>query len=209
MIGNDVVDLKLALKESSILRKAVLDKIFTADEKNLILNAVCPSTMAWLCWSLKEAAYKIVNRITSYRFYAPQAFESCLISATDEFLFTKPEFVTPDFYEPESSRIFLLGMVQHNKHTYYTQSLIDSDKIITVAAINPDFSTVRQKISGLYEKLNQQDIISNFLENTGFEFCKDNCGLPLLKNELMIEQAATLSHHGRYIGMAWEIEVKY
>ena len=208
MIGNDVVDLKLAVKESAILRKAVLDKIFTRDEKNLILNAACPFTMAWLCWSQKEAAYKIVNRLTSYRFYAPQAFESCLTPVTDEFLFASPEFVAWNFYEPEPGCIFLPGMVQHNKYTYYTKSLIDTEKIITVAAINPDFSTIEHKISGLYEKLNQQHIISNFLENTDLEFCKDERGLPLLKNKLMIDHAATLSHHGRYICMAWEIESK-
>lgn len=72
MIGNDIVDLDLARKESNWERKGFLDKIFSPDEKCLILNDSKPEIMVWNLWSRKEAAYKIYNRITGIREYFPQ-----------------------------------------------------------------------------------------------------------------------------------------
>lgn len=74
MIGNDIVDLELAAKESNWLRPGWLNKIFTADEQSAILSAPDPQVMVWLLWSCKEAVYKIVNRHTRIRTYAPLQF---------------------------------------------------------------------------------------------------------------------------------------
>ena len=71
MIGNDIVDLELARKESNWKRKGFLDKIFAKNEQLLIFNAENPDTMVWNLWSRKEAAYKIYNRQTQIRGYFP------------------------------------------------------------------------------------------------------------------------------------------
>lgn len=74
MIGNDIIDLQLAGQESRWQRKGFLNKLFTVQEREMILQAAVPETMVWLLWSCKEAVYKIVNRRTLTRFYAPQQF---------------------------------------------------------------------------------------------------------------------------------------
>ena len=56
MIGNDIIDLALARKESNWLRSGFLDKIFTLREKLLISNSQNPETTVWNLWSRKEAA---------------------------------------------------------------------------------------------------------------------------------------------------------
>jgi phosphopantetheinyl transferase (holo-ACP synthase) len=71
MIGNDIVDLALAQKESNWKRKGFLDKIFTQEEQLLISKAENPEVMVWNLWSRKEAAYKIYNRQTGIRGYFP------------------------------------------------------------------------------------------------------------------------------------------
>lgn len=71
MIGNDIVDLALARKESNWLRKGFLDKIFTQEEQLLISNSPNPENMVWNLWSRKEAVYKIYNRQTQIRTYNP------------------------------------------------------------------------------------------------------------------------------------------
>jgi phosphopantetheinyl transferase (holo-ACP synthase) len=76
MLGNDVVDLNLAKKQSNWKRKGYLSKILLPKEESLVLSAENPDVMLWLIWSMKEAAYKIVNRNNGLRFYDPQAF-SC------------------------------------------------------------------------------------------------------------------------------------
>ena len=75
MIGNDIVDLTLARKESRWQRNGFLDKLFTEEEKILIYNSLYPETMVWNLWSRKEAAYKIHNRKTEIRTFNPKKLE--------------------------------------------------------------------------------------------------------------------------------------
>lgn len=101
MIGNDVVDLGLAKVQSNWRRKGYLDKIFTPAEQTLIETADSPDKMVWVLWSMKEAAYKIHNRKTGIRNFAPTALACNLISLDGEkgavtvdhqTYFTKSEF---------------------------------------------------------------------------------------------------------------------
>jgi phosphopantetheinyl transferase (holo-ACP synthase) len=71
MIGNDIVDLDLARKESNWKRKGFLEKIFSINERELIQNASNPELMVWNLWTRKEAAYKIYNRQTGIKGYFP------------------------------------------------------------------------------------------------------------------------------------------
>ncbi|HEU4790463.1 MAG TPA: 4'-phosphopantetheinyl transferase superfamily protein [Flavobacterium sp.] len=103
MIGNDIVDLDLAQKESNWKRKGFLDKIFSLQEQRLILNNSNPELMVWNLWSRKEAAYKIYNRETGINGYFPgrlQCHYKDEISGTvsiDDFVFYTQTYIT-DFY---------------------------------------------------------------------------------------------------------------
>lgn len=108
MIGNDIVDLELARKESNWKRKGFLDKIFTRHEQVLIHNSSNPELMVWNLWSRKEAAYKIYNRITGIRGYFPWKLQC--------------------HYENES-----LGKVQIDDFIFYTQTEITTDYVYTTA----------------------------------------------------------------------------
>jgi phosphopantetheinyl transferase (holo-ACP synthase) len=66
VIGNDIVDLALARKESNWKRPGYLNKIFTTKEQLLISSAENPNTMVWNLWSRKEAAYKIIIEQREY-----------------------------------------------------------------------------------------------------------------------------------------------
>src|SRR5688572_20252219 len=88
MLGNDLVDLNLAARQSNWRRKNYLAKIFTAREQEMVHQAENPDLLVWCMWSMKEAAYKIVNRSTGLRTYNPKAFscyldpEESLVSGT-------------------------------------------------------------------------------------------------------------------------------
>jgi phosphopantetheinyl transferase (holo-ACP synthase) len=123
MIGNDIVDLALAQKESNWKRKGFLDKIFTPNEQLLILNAKKPAIMVWNLWSRKEAAYKIYNRQTQIRGYFPLQLECFDLEITDE---------------------IILGKVEIKNLVYFTKTVISSQFINTIAVENyPDFDTIR------------------------------------------------------------------
>lgn len=98
MIGNDIVDLAKAKKESHWQRKGFLDKLFTENEQRLIITSQNPEQMVWNLWSRKEAAYKIYNRQTGERFFNPK----CFVCETDEVVFGNYKYytqthITPDF----------------------------------------------------------------------------------------------------------------
>jgi phosphopantetheinyl transferase (holo-ACP synthase) len=122
MIGNDIVDLALAQKESNWKRKGFLDKIFTLNEQLLILNAENPTIMVWNLWSRKEAVYKIYNRKTQIRGYFPLQLECFDLGTIDEIIFGKVE---------------IKGLV------YFTKTVLSSQFINTIAVENyQDFDKI-------------------------------------------------------------------
>ena len=81
MIGNDIVDLSAAARESNWERKGFLKKIFTKDEQLLILSSQQPEVTLWLLWTMKEAAYKIYSRQKGIRCFAPTSL-CCQVDLT-------------------------------------------------------------------------------------------------------------------------------
>lgn len=75
MIGNDIVDLQQASKESNWRRPGYLRKVFTTAEQQLITEAAMPHQMVWLLWSCKEAAYKAWSGENGERCYLPRKVE--------------------------------------------------------------------------------------------------------------------------------------
>lgn len=114
MIGNDIVDLALAKKESNWKRPRFLDKIFTPYEQSLILNSENQDTMVWNLWSRKEAAYKIYNRETGIRTYNPIQLE-CVYEDVER------------------------GKVICNGNTYYTKTIILADEIHSIAVTKESY----------------------------------------------------------------------
>ena len=119
MIGNDIVDLALAPKESNWKRKGFLDKIFTKNEQLRIIKSDNPENMVWNLWTRKEAAYKIFNRNTGVRIYNPIQFEC---------------------FDTDKS----IGKVMNNGVLYYTKTEINVDYIHTISVLNrTDFKNIK------------------------------------------------------------------
>lgn len=75
MVGNDIVDIAQAKKDSNWQRPRFLDKLFTENEKNFIFQSEDKCIAVWTLWSMKEAAYKLYIQQKLSRFYAPKQFE--------------------------------------------------------------------------------------------------------------------------------------
>ena len=111
MIGNDIVDLKIASIESNWQRKGFLEKVFTIEEQDLILRSTNSFKMVWLLWSMKESAYKTHVQQYGGRFFAPKKLQCTLTSDTT-------------------------GTVKIQENKYSTESNINSDYIATSAISN-------------------------------------------------------------------------
>ncbi|MBC7844945.1 MAG: 4-phosphopantetheinyl transferase family protein [Flavobacterium sp.] len=125
MIGNDIVDLALAKKESNWQRKGYLDKIFTQNEQFLILNSENPAIMVWNLWSRKEAAYKIHNRKTKIRGYFPLQLECNDLDISKGIIFGT--VVMKDF-------VYFTKTIHTSQftNTIAVENVQDFDKIITL-----------------------------------------------------------------------------
>jgi len=124
VIGNDIVDLALARKESNWKRKGFLDKLFTVREQLLISKSDDPEVSVWNLWSRKEAAYKIYNRQTQLRAFIPLQLEC---------------------FDIETKSNILYGKVICYDTIYYTKTKITSQYIETNAVTNPiDFDKIKQ-----------------------------------------------------------------
>lgn len=113
MIGNDVVDLQAASRESNWRRKGYLQKVFATAERQMIACSEEPDTLIWLLWSMKEAAYKIDSKMTGIRSFAPASLlcQNVVIEAG-----------------------YATGTVLYNKKIYFTESELNVTHIHTIAA---------------------------------------------------------------------------
>lgn len=117
MIGNDIVDLALARKESNWKRKGFLEKIFTAKEQLLISKSENPENSVWILWSMKEAAYKIYNRETGIRGYFPLRLEALNIDLQNN---------------------SIRGKIKCENKIYQTETILSSEYVYTIAVGNSD-----------------------------------------------------------------------
>lgn len=113
MIGNDVVDILAARRDSNIWRKDWQEKLFTANERAFINASQDAEVAVWLLWSMKEAAYKAWNRQKGIRTFAPQKLQC-----------------TVDFFKNR----YASGQVTFENDVYYTKSSLSQPRIHTIAA---------------------------------------------------------------------------
>ena len=172
MLGNDIVDLQKAALESNWKRKGYLEKVFTANERLAITSSLNPNTMVWLFWSMKEAVYKIVNRATLDRFYAPQKFE-CELNINE------------------------IGTVIYKTQTYYTQTSITADYVHTIATADCHHL---KNIQILF-LANTEDYVVDFNSTSpNLTLKKNEFNHPyfFVKASESCEYAS-ISHHGKYL----------
>ena len=117
MIGNDIVDLEQAERDSNWKRPGYLSKLFTSEEQFLISSNIQPDCMVWLLWTMKESAYKIDSRISKLREFAPAKLVCNNLIIHDN---------------------TATGNVTYNDQLYFTKSVIEESYIHTIASITPE-----------------------------------------------------------------------
>lgn len=189
MIGNDIIDLKAAKKESNWQRRGFLQKLFTEAEQYYIFHSETPFLSVWLFWSMKEAAYKCYVRSYQKRFFAPKKFLCSMVSATR-------------------------GRVYIENNIYHTTTTITDDYIHTIASIKNNINSDHElfftdNYSLHYQKKYiHQHLIRCFSKITQTEsqqlnLFKTKAGVPtLLCKEKKTEYSFSISHHGNYGGFA-------
>ena len=183
MIGNDVVDLKAAAVQSNWRRKGFLEKIFSAEEQELISSAPEPHQMVWLLWSMKEAAYKAHQR----EFLLPRKLNwrdyNCRIT--------------------ETSETAASGVVEIKKNSYFTASEINQDFVYTSAA-KDHISAVKNDIFETSSEEMKRELLGLISEELklpkkAFRIQKNTQGVPTITYlGGIITNLISFSGHGRF-----------
>jgi phosphopantetheinyl transferase (holo-ACP synthase) len=180
MIGNDIVDLRLAKTQSNWQRSGFLEKQFTKEEQVEIKQSENAFLTVWLLWSMKEAAYKCVVQKQQKRFFNPKKFQ-CFLTGTKR------------------------GTVVFGTERYQTKSSISKDSIHTIAT-----KENRGEVTSEFFVVDKQSFQSNITNNKLLSFFGENVallknavGVPYLyKNNTKLAVSFSTSHHGSYGGFA-------
>jgi phosphopantetheine--protein transferase-like protein len=127
VIGNDIVDLDLALQESNWRRNRFLEKVFSSKERQLILNSKNQDHMVWNLWSRKEACYKIYNRLTGIRGFFPLRLECDYFDehtgtiSIDDFVF---------YTQTETTTNYVYSVAVSEKANFKKVTILDTTTII-------------------------------------------------------------------------------
>lgn len=185
MIGNDIVDLKLAKTQSNWQRNGFVTKIFTSQEQHLLKNSTDPFSLVWLLWSMKESAYKCYVQKKKIRFFAPKKLQCELISANQ-------------------------GLVLIDNERYYTHSKLTNNFIVTNAssANNDKIEQDHFKFDGLvlaanssmvHQKLKKALSKSLNIPVEALNIKKNTIGIPkLYQYKKQLQVSISMSHHGNY-----------
>lgn len=182
MIGNDVIDLKIAAAQSDPLRSGFLEKVFSKKEQYLIEAVKQPVFQVWVLWAMKEAAYKANQRhLNLQRLFNPQKLECSIIKQTST---------------------LVTGMVDIEDLSYHTSVTLTKEylhataspfqkvnKILEVFPISANVKVeLMNRVSNLYSIPRQFLSIRKNSHFVPFLYIKD----------VQMEQAFSLSHHGNY-----------
>jgi phosphopantetheine--protein transferase-like protein len=183
VIGNDVVDLKLAARESNWRRKGFLEKVFSEAEQGIITSSEDENTAVWLLWSMKEAAYKAHQR----RFHLPRRLnwmrQECEILGQEQ---------------GKAS-----GIVKIDGSVYRTISEITSEYIYT-SAESVKISGVKNAIfeapSSEARKQLFQEVMGHFqISSSKLKLEKNELGIPFFSNNnVILFNRFSISGHGRF-----------
>ena len=192
MIGNDVVDIALASKQSNWKRPGFLKKIFTIPEQSCIFNSDNPDVLAWLIWSMKESAYKIVVQQNHIRFFAPLRFE-CLIRNCVNNHYSGYVFFENFIFETSSEYFNMVIFTLARAANYFSSNLYFYEKI---KFSNKYYNTQHKEVYlSIFKTLAKQK--GKHLKH--FSIKKDAIGIPeIYYSEEKSNISLSLSHHGRY-----------
>ena len=185
MIGNDVVDLNLAEKQSNWRRKGFLEKVFNPLERKIIAEFHDMHLAVWLLWSMKEAAYKAHQRKRSLPRRLNWKIQECI------------------YVEFKKGKA--LGIVQIEDERYFSFSSLTSECIHTIAVDrkNQDFEKVLFQLplykTKLLITLGMAMAIGVTLPELHLKKIREGIPFIFYKNEAF-PLALSFSDHGKFSG---------
>ncbi len=185
MIGNDIVDLAFARRETNWQRPGFVEKVFDHRELQYLQSSVAPEALVWRLWSMKESAYKAHVRKTSRRFFNPKTIHCSLLDARHGRV-----LIGDRYYKT---------ITNSNSNYLYTiassstvSSLESSCFMLSEANYATQYQETRKKV---YQRM--AELLD--LPQVAIAIKKEGNGVPAIYAEnQLLRTKLTITHHGKY-----------
>lgn len=213
--GNDIV----ALNVINIPRTRDIrfySKFITDSELAIYQKLQSPSLpfeiFAWLLWSVKESAYKYLQRHDAGLIFSPIKFIVGQLNIPPDFILT--HFDGPYWDSEETPANYLTGSVSYSNTHLYFRSYLTNDFIISVVDSDEQFENVYWGIQ-LIEQTDHQhqsQEVRNFaliklkalLAIDDLRVVKSEIGYPVvMESGTPLEVALSFAHHDRFVGYSF------
>lgn len=212
--GNDIVALK-AIDIARTKQPNFYKKILSLSEKELFdqqFSGKIPfENFVWLLWSVKESAYKYLQRITPKLVFSPTR---TIISQLELPTSSSPiKLEGRDFAQGTVCK----GSVAVGDHHLFFRSIITEDFIFSVINDTGDFKNIYWgiQLAGSSEPEEQSKAVRAFLNtklnilfpNENLEIRKSPHGYPVtIKDGVEFPVVVSLGHHDRYVGYSLRVK---
>jgi hypothetical protein len=208
--GNDIVALA-ATDEDRTSRPRFYSRILTPDELSLYDEltggGLSFSSFVWLMWSIKESAYKYVNRADPGLRFAPLKIPVTRLRPRDDRRDDRRNEGRDDFYE---------GVIRSQRRTLYSRSFLADETIMTVVSAQEGFSNVHWGLRRIENPnySNQSALVRTFalqslsivLPGAELRIIKSPDGPPeLWDGEHRLHMPLSLAHHGPYVAWSYQL----
>ncbi|ASU34577.1 holo-ACP synthase [Mucilaginibacter xinganensis] len=216
--GNDVVSVK-AINITRSNQYKFYSKILSPSENPLYnefgLAGISFENFVWLLWSIKESAYKFLQRDQPSLIFTPIKFVVKELRLPVDYAV---ENFTGVFIEAKGFEKCpcIKGQITIGPHTLYTSSLLYNEVISTVVNNLQSFQKVHWgiKLISNSEPESQSNEVRLFLlnklkqlyKNVNFKVAKNEQGCPiLLKDSIDSGVPISLSHHEHFVAYSFQI----
>ncbi len=213
--GNDIIALDSINKQRSNDSR-FYQKILSASEQLLyqqIRSANFPfENYLWLCWSVKESAYKYLKRIDPSLVFSPTKMIVQHIDLPGDKNLTQQKIGEWEGYA--SGKDCYTGYLLFEGVTLYFRSTIDHELITTVVSEDENFKNVSWGVKAIDQTgtLHQSKAVRSFLLNRlqtilgtkNLRVDKHTVGYPIvLQENKALPLPVSFAHHGRFIGYSF------
>lgn len=215
--GNDIVALK-AIDIARTKQYRFYTKILSPTEKDLYdreLQGKIPfENFVWLLWSIKESAYKYLQRITPDLVFSPTKTVIEKMALPEQLLSKKFQTQTEGrgLYDDDVYK----GIVTCGTYKLYYRSIINEDLIFSVVNCEDDFENTCWGIQMIpsNEPAFQSKAVREFLSarlnglfpGDNLQISKSVHGYPiLLRNGAKIRIPVSLAHHDHFVAYAFQL----
>jgi len=211
--GNDIVSVN-AINVTRTKQPNFYSKILTPTETVLHLEprfATIPfEIFVWLLWSVKESAFKFLQRINANVLFTPVKFEVSDIYVSEGFellAFDKTEWIDIGFegFDP------IQATIRFNDKVFYSTSLIYREFIISVVNDINEFDKIHwgvKQIEGDEAEIQSAEVRAFLIDKSpdkNIMILKNDNGIPamLLSNGMNVP--VSFSHHDKWVGYSFQL----